>query len=386
MEALGLLAGGLAHDFNNMLTAILGYAELSVDSTNDPDVRENLLEIMATAHRAADLTGRLLGFARKQVVMPRDVDLGDVVAGVTHMLRTLVGPQVDLQVPAPTETAFVHVDSLQLEQVLVNLVVNARDAMPQGGRLRIVQTVVEAPQPDLPADVVPGRYVQLMVQDNGAGMSREQLARCFEPFYTTKPRGSGTGLGLSSAFGLITQAGGYLFADSKLGNGTTLRMLLPAVEPPEVEVPEGEVAALEPVAEPTVAHGQETVLLVEDTPEVCRLASDVLEMHGYRVVAADDGVAALAIADQHPDLDLLLTDVLMPRMGGLELARRLTATRPGLRVLYTSGYTEDALSEAEIDMPGRAFLGKPFTPRSLVQAVRALLDGPAPGASPTTSR
>jgi len=372
MEAVGRLAGGIAHDFNNLLTAILG----SVDflrralGPEHPEHAETE-EIQKAAVRAADLTRQLLAFSRQQVLAPKVLDVDALVTNLEKMLRRLIGEDVELRFVAKASRAAVLADPGQLEQVIVNLVVNARDAMPRGGKLTIETATV-----DLDAGyawehgtVEPGRYVMLAVTDTGVGIDRAAQARLFEPFFTTKEFGKGTGLGLATVYGIVKQSGGYIWVYSEPGQGATFKVYLPRVEP-----------AGEPVAAPQpparALGGTETILLAEDEAAVRTLARRILEKHGYKLLLAATGRDGVQVAEQHAaPIDLLVTDVVMPEMGGRELAQRLTARQPGLKVLYLSGYTDDAIVHHGVLDAGVAFLQKPFKPDDLVRKIRAVLDG-----------
>ena len=372
MEAVGRLAGGIAHDFNNLLTAILG----SVDflrralGPEHPEHAETE-EIQKAAVRAADLTRQLLAFSRQQVLAPKVLDVDALVTNLEKMLRRLIGEDVELRFVAKASRAAVLADPGQLEQVIVNLVVNARDAMPRGGKLTIETATV-----DLDAGyawehgtVEPGRYVMLAVTDTGVGIDRAAQARLFEPFFTTKEFGKGTGLGLATVYGIVKQSGGYIWVYSEPGQGATFKVYLPRVEP-----------AGEPVAAPQpparALGGSETILLAEDEAAVRNLARRVLEKHGYKLLLAATGRDGVQVAEQHAaPIDLLVTDVVMPEMGGRELAQRLTTLQPGLKVLYLSGYTDDAIVHHGVLDAGVAFLQKPFKPDDLVRKIRAVLDG-----------
>ncbi len=371
MEAVGRLAGGIAHDFNNLLTAILG----SVDflrralGPEHPEHAETE-EIQKAAVRAADLTRQLLAFSRQQVLAPKVLELDALVTNLEKMLRRLIGEDVELRFAAKASRAAVRADPGQLEQVIVNLVVNARDAMPRGGRLTI-----ETARVDLDAayawehgTVEPGRYVMLAVTDTGVGIDRAAQARLFEPFFTTKEFGKGTGLGLATVYGIVKQSGGYIWVYSEPGRGATFKVYLPCVE-----------LAGEPVAAPQpparALGGTETILFAEDEPAVRNLARRVLEKHGYTLLLAATGRDGVQLAEQHGSpIDLLVTDVVMPEMGGRELAQRLTARQPGLKVLYLSGYTDDAIVHHGVLDAGVAFLQKPFKPDELVRKIREVLD------------
>ena len=349
MEAVGRLAGGIAHDFNNILTAINGHADLLLEDLGHHDPRRaDVDEIRRSAERAAGLTRQLLAFSRQQVLQPKVVDLNALVLDMDKLLRRLIGEDVELATVLDPTLGRVTADPGQLEQVIVNLAVNARDAMPQGGKLTL-----ETRNIDLDSSytlehslVKPGPYVQLTVSDSGIGMDEETQAHAFEPFFTTKPRGQGTGLGLAMVYGTVKQSGGFIWVYSEPGRGATFKIYLPRVDAP-VE----SAAPPAPVERPP--RGSETVLLAEDEPAVRAIARQALERQGYTVLAAPSGADALALAAQHgATIHLLLTDVVMPGMSGRDLADRLTAQRPGIRVLYISGYTDNAIVRHGMLEPG----------------------------------
>jgi PAS domain S-box-containing protein len=370
MDAIGRLAGGVAHDFNNLLSVMLGYVQLVQVSLPDGDSRRaDLEEVRRAGARAADLSRQLLAFARKQVIEPRVISLNDLVGAMEQMLRRLIGEDVELVTKLAPDLDAVRVDPGQIEQVILNLAVNARDAMANGGQLLIETTNVTLGEPYISAhaEVAPGHYVQISVSDTGSGMSREVLSRLFEPFFTTKEQGKGTGLGLATCYGIVKQTGGHIWVYSEVGHGSTFKIYLPPAHKP-----------LEPQAEaprPAPAFGTETILLVEDEAPVRSMVSRMLQLSGYTVLSAGDGAAALEVAAAHRgQIDLLVADVVMPRMGGRKLAEALRKTRPSLRVLYVSGYTEDsAVLKSQLD-DGAAFLGKPFEVDALAQRVREVLD------------
>jgi len=371
MEAVGRLAGGIAHDFNNILTAITGHADLLLEDLGHHDPRRaDVDEIRRSAERAAGLTRQLLAFSRQQVLQPKVVDLNALVLDMDKLLRRLIGEDVELATVLDPTLGRVTADPGQLEQVIVNLAVNARDAMPQGGKLTL-----ETRNIDLDSSytlehslVKPGPYVQLTVSDSGIGMDEETQAHAFEPFFTTKPRGQGTGLGLAMVYGTVKQSGGFIWVYSEPGRGATFKIYLPRVDAP-VE----SAAPPAPVERPP--RGSETVLLAEDEPAVRAIARQALERQGYTVLAAPSGADALALAAQHgATIHLLLTDVVMPGMSGRDLADRLTAKRHGIRVLYISGYTDNAIVRHGMLEPGLAYLQKPFRPDALVRKVREVLD------------
>jgi two-component system cell cycle sensor histidine kinase/response regulator CckA len=371
MEAVGRLAGGVAHDFNNVLTAITGYSDLLLEDLGPEDhKRADVEEIKAAALRAEALTRQLLAFSRKQVLQTRVLDLNGVVQTLDKMLRRLIGEDVKLDLSLSSALGAVRADPGQIEQVILNLAVNSRDAMPNGGSLTIETANVELDEAYTRehAGVLPGRYVMLAVSDTGIGMDAEIRSHIFEPFFTTKEQGMGTGLGLATVYGIVRQSGGYVWVYSEPGRGATFKIYLPQVD----ELPE--VASLPAPVQP-VAGGRETVLLAEDDASVRAVVSDVLAQKGYRVLRAPDGQAALEMARaQQGVIHLLVTDIVMPGMTGRELAEALTAERPGLRVLYMSGYTDDAVVRHGVLDEGMPYLQKPFAPRALAFKVREVLD------------
>ncbi len=373
MEAVGRLAGGIAHDFNNLLTAVAGYSELLLSQLPEGDARrESAEEIRQAGSRAAALTRQLLAFSRRQVLEPRVLDLNAVISDMERMLRRVIGEDVELTTALEAELWRAKADPGQIEQAILNLIVNARDAMPRGGRLTIETANVELDEKfaGLYATVHPGPHVMLAVSDTGVGMDAELQARLFEPFFTTKERGKGTGLGLSTTYGIVKQSGGSIWVYSEPGHGTTFKIYLPRCEEPL----EDRLAPAPPTAPAT---GTESVLLVEDEPEVRRLVEKLLGLRGYGVLSAASPSEAIAIARRHEEpIELLLTDVIMPGMNGRELARILAETRPRMKVLYMSGYTDAAISQQGILAPGTAFLSKPFTPDVLARKVREVIDGP----------
>ena len=370
MEAIGRLAGGVAHDFNNVLTAIMGYSELLLSGTGSEESRRRHTEqIKKAAERAASLTSQLLAFSRRQVLTMRVLDLNDVVAVLEPMLRRLIGEDITLVTVPDLELERTRADMGQIEQVIMNLVVNARDAMPRGGTLTIETANVELDQAyvDRHGLVPPGAYVKLTVSDTGCGMDAETQSYIFEPFFTTKEPGRGTGLGLSTVYGVIKQSGGYIWVYSEPGQGTTFKIYLPRVED-AVKISEpGVVSAESP-------RGTETVLLAEDDEGVRELAGGALERRGYSVLMACGGEEALLISGRHAGpIHLLVTDVVMPGISGRELAERLVPLRPDMKVLYMSGYTDDAVVRYGVLVEEAAYLQKPFTPDVLLQRVRQML-------------
>jgi nitrogen-specific signal transduction histidine kinase len=367
MEAVGRLAGGVAHDFNNLLTVIIGYGQILLERLPPADAaRELVAEMTAAGERAAGLTSQLLAFSRRAPLEPQVLDVNRVVAESERLLRRLIGEDVVLTTALAPNAGLVRADQTQLEQVLMNLAVNARDAMPSGGRLLIETRPVNLRGDATPyADLRPGQYIQLAVSDTGTGMSDAVKAHLFEPFFTTKGPGKGTGLGLAMVYGAVRALGGHVSVYSELGIGTTFKVLLPAAATGAAPGPGSAEVRLVP-------KGTETVLLVEDDEQVRRMARLALTTQGYEVVEAPAGADAVA----HPGpIDLLMTDVVMPGMSGREVAAALRGRNPGLKVLYVSGYTDEAIIGHGIVEPAAAFLQKPFTPFGLARKVRAVLDG-----------
>jgi PAS domain S-box-containing protein len=368
MEAVGQLAGGIAHDFNNLLMAIGGYSDVARSKVDgDPALETAIDEIKSASDRAAGLTRQLLAFSRKQILRPQVVDLNEVVSGMDGMLRRLIGEDLDIVTELSPEAGRVRADPGQLEQVILNLVVNARDAMPDGGRLTIETALVSVDGFEIGREspLQRGSYAMLAVSDTGAGMDEETRKRIFDPFFTTKEPGKGTGLGLSTVYGIVNQSGGSIFVYSEPGQGTTFKVYLPQTGAVEME----------PAAVADGRGGSETVLLVEDEDIVRRLVQEMLEAQGYRVLAAGDPEEALELSTAHKDrIDLLITDVVMPNMSGRELAVRLHVDRPEMKILYISGYTDRAIVHHGVLAQGTVFLQKPFTGEDLARKVRAVLD------------
>ncbi len=371
LEAVGRMAGGIAHDFNNLLTAMAGYSELLLDELPAGGSRECAEEIRRATERASALTRQLLAFSRRQVLSEEIIDPNQLIRDTSRMLRRLIGTDVELETRLAPDLGAVRADRSQLEQVLLNLAVNARDAMPEGGRLLVETANLElderAPQLGLP--LPPGEYVSLAVADNGVGMDEITRERIFEPFFTTKERGKGTGLGLSTVYGIVRQSGGAIKVSSRKGRGTVFLLALPRVHRrPEVQEP--------PPVPRDAPRGHETILLVEDDEDVRRLVRRMLERLDYRVIEAREAGEAFEVAAHWGQpVDLLVTDVVMPNVSGVELGRRMRARDPDLRVLYISGYSEDTTLEARLSASDEeAFLAKPFSAVGLGEKVRALLD------------
>ena len=372
LEAVGRLAGGISHDFNNLLTVILGYSDITKRNLPEGDpLRRNVDEIVKASERAASLTRQLLAFSRKQVMQPKVFDLNIVVSDLEKMLRRMIGEDVELRVNLETDLGNIKADPVQLEQVLMNLVVNARDAMPKGGKLSIetANVYLDESYSQDHVSVVPGYYVMLAISDTGCGMDEETRQRIFEPFFTTKEQGKGTGLGLSMVYGIVKQSGGNIWVYSEEGHGTTFKIYFPRVTA-EAEEYRRAAHVLE------VEGGSETILLVEDAELVRTLARQVLEGAGYRVLDAGNADAAIKLCESinGDRIDLLLTDVVMPGMSGNDMSRILLAKHPGMPVLYMSGYTDDAIVQHGVLEPGINFLQKPFTPAALALKVREVLD------------
>jgi two-component system cell cycle sensor histidine kinase/response regulator CckA len=369
MDAVGRLAGGVAHDFNNLLMVINGYTEVLLEELKpDSPLHQKMQSIQQAADRAATLTRQLLAFSRKQLLELKVVDVNTVISDMERLLRPLIGENIALITHLSPEAGRTRADAGQLEQVIMNLVVNAKDAMPDGGKI-IVQSAEVTIRPNFREHrfIQPGRYVVLSVSDNGHGMDKETQSRIFEPFFTTKEKGKGTGLGLSTVYGIVKQSGGYVFAQSEVGIGTTFYIYLPKVEDdPEVASPS--------VALQNEHGGSETVLLVEDEDSVRELVRETLTARGYKVLEASDGESALRAAkDFSGRIDILITDVVMPGIGGRELATRLLPLRPDMGILFLSGYTEDTILHQGALNPGTAFLQKPFTLQHLARKVREVL-------------
>ena len=376
LEAIGRLAGGIAHDFNNLLTVILSYSDMLLHDLPTGDSRHaEITQIQRAGVRAADLTRQLLAFSRQQVLDPSNLDVNEILTSVNNILTRVVGEDVDLKMQLAPGLGSVRVDRSQLEQVIMNLVVNARDAMPDGGRISIRTEAVELDEELAGSrlEVSPGPYVMLSVSDTGAGMDKETQARIFEPFFTTKEQGKGTGLGLSTAFGIVKQSGGSIWLYSELGAGATFKIYLPRVA--------GGAGILSAAAR-EIPGGHEAILLVEDEEQVRVVAASILRRAGYSVLAAASPGEAISLAENAAGpIDLLVTDVIMPRMNGRLLAERIVAGQPGIKVLFMSGYTDDVILHHGVLDGAVAFLQKPLTRDSLTRRVRQVLDASPAGVS-----
>jgi len=380
LEAIGRLAGGVAHDFNNLLSVILGYGDLCLQGDAvDDRLRERIEHIRSAAQRAVTLTRQLLTFSRKQVVELQVVDMNGLLGETTRMLQRLIGEDVRIVVRLGEELGRIQADPGQIEQIVMNLAVNARDAMPRGGTLTLETANVELEEAyaERHPGVRAGPYVRLVVTDTGVGMSAEVMARIFEPFFTTKEQGKGTGLGLATVYGIVRQSGGNIEVESAPGRGTSFRVYLPQVDAPAPSVARQETAI--------APHGIETIVVVEDEEDGRTLIVETLEHHGYKTLAAADAAEAVDVSERYEGpIHLLMTDIVLPDMSGRDLARHLTSQFPDLRVLYTSGYADEA---------GPTFIQKPFGLTALARKVREVLDAPAapaasaeaPGGEPTTT-
>jgi two-component system, cell cycle sensor histidine kinase and response regulator CckA len=370
MEAVGMLAGGIAHDFNNLLTIITGYSQLILNNLRTEDPNRHFVEqIIKAGERAAALTSQLLAFSRRQILQPRVLDLNKLVTSLSTMLRRLIGEDIDLRLVLPADLGTVSADAGQIEQVLMNLAVNARDAMPKGGVLTIetANVTLDERYAGRHIAVKPGPYVLLAVSDNGTGMDEATKSRLFEPFFTTKGTGKGTGLGLSTVFGIVKQSGGSVAVYSEPARGTSVKVYLPRNDQPASLEAEG--------AQASAMRGTETILLVEDDEMVRTLVRETLERNGYKILDAAGPIEARRIADQYRQpIQLLITDVVMPKVSGRDLADQLTRRRPDLKVLYMSGYTDNAVLNNGILQKEVAFLQKPFTPLALTDKVREVLE------------
>ena len=373
MEAIGTLAGGVAHDFNNILTTIIGYTDLMLETIDtDNPLTEELKEIKIAGKRAAALTRQLLAFSRKQIVQPKILDLNKLLTNIEKMLVRLIREDIEILMIQESALWKVEIDPGQMEQVIMNLVVNARDAMPIGGKLTIETVNIDLDENYFTdhgiVEKQPGSYVVLTVSDTGIGMGKEVQEHIFDPFYTTKEKGKGTGLGLSTIYGIVKQNNGFIWAYSEPGQGSTFKIYLPKVKRDVKE---------EEIEHPPVENlsGSEIVLIVEDDNSLRKLAQKSLQPHGYRVLVAKNGEDALRISKEHEGtIDLMITDVVMPKMGGKETAERLQPLHPQMKVIYMSGYTDDAIVHHSVLAPGLNFLEKPFSPKGLAHKVRKVLD------------
>jgi two-component system cell cycle sensor histidine kinase/response regulator CckA len=374
MEAIGRLAGGIAHDFNNMLSVIMGYCEfLEIGSELSASQAGSVTEIRRAAEWAVQLTRQILAFSRKQVLVPGVVDLNSIVRGMDTLLHRLIGEDITLSYVLDPGLRQVRADPTQLEQVILNLAVNARDAMPRGGRLIIETAGVDLDDryAETRPEVRPGRYVMLALSDTGCGMDAHSKAHAFEPFFTTKEAGKGTGLGLATVYGIVKQCGGYIYVYSEPGQGATFKIYLPAIDHPDRPAPAVEAAPARAI------RGTETILLVEDDAAVRTFFQTILTRNGYTVLAAGNGEEAIRLSQRHEaPIDLMVTDVVMPQMSGRQLADRLGGARPSMRVLYLSGYTNEAVHRHGLVIDDGPFLQKPFTPSALLRKVREVLDAP----------
>ena len=375
MEAIGRLAGGIAHDFNNILLVITGYSEMLLD---EPGIvsgdREAVQEIQKAGKRAAALTRQLLTFSRRQVIEPKILDLNGTVQNITGMLLRLIGADIQFEIKKGEKLLAIRADESQIEQVIMNLVINACDAMPKGGRLTLETSslLLDTPLPFEGGEIPPNRYTILAVQDSGTGMSADVKAKIYEPFFTTKPIGKGTGLGLATCFGIVQQSGGFIRCDSEVGRGTTFQVYLPTTQTGAKIAWSGRLSI-------TSQRGAETILLVEDDPAVRRLTSLTLRNLGYTILEAGDGLEAVALVQSRSMLkiDLLITDVIMPHFNGRELMERLNALLPEMKCILVSGYTDDILIHRGVLDAQTAYLQKPFTPLQISQRVREVLDNVA---------
>jgi PAS domain S-box-containing protein len=375
MESVGRLAGGVAHDFNNLLTVIIGYCEMLLDDTKDNPAANSMVKgINRAAERAASLTQQLLAFSRKQIIQPKRLNINELIVNLEKMLRRLISEQIALITRLEAEPDIIKVDPAQLEQVLMNLAVNARDAMPGGGKLTIETSNIYLDDTycRLHSEVTPGDYVMLSITDTGCGMDEKTEENIFEPFFTTKEPGKGTGLGLSTVYGIVKQSGGHIGFYSQVNKGTTFNIYFPI----ETDIEAEESGAIDQgTAEPKTVEGSESLLVVEDQDNLREMMVESLKLYGYNVHAAQDGTEALEICQkQNQSFDLLITDVVMPEMNGKELAEKIARQSPGIKTLYISGYAEDTIGDHNILLEGVSFLPKPFSPTALAQKVRHILD------------
>jgi two-component system, cell cycle sensor histidine kinase and response regulator CckA len=372
IEAVGRLAGGLAHDFNNILTAIGGYAELlSVQVGESEGLKNNVVQIQSAAQRATNLVQQLLAFSRRQVIQPIPVNLNDIITSMQSLLHRVIGEDIEVNTYLDEHLGTMEIDPALVEQVIMNLVINSRDAMPQGGKLTIetFNTELSYEYGETHTDVTPGRYVALAISDTGIGIAKEVLSQIYEPFFTTKERGKGTGLGLATVYGIVKQSGGHIWCYSEVERGTTFKIYFPRVDKP-VEEP---VPQLAPTNQ--MPHGTETILIVEDEESVRKLCSGILSSLGYQVLEGKDGIEGLKIFQGYgKPIHLMLTDVMMPGLNGKELSDKLLKIDPNLRVIFISGYTDNTVITHGMLEPGLTFLQKPFTPQVLAGKIREILD------------
>ncbi|MCE5312981.1 MAG: response regulator, partial [Nitrospiraceae bacterium] len=374
MESVGRLAGGVAHDFNNKLGVILGYAELAINKAEpDSQISEHLKQISIAAQRSAEITRQLLAFARKQTILPKMLNLNETIYGMIKMLHRLIGENIELAWLPGKDLWLVTMDPAQIDQILVNLCVNSKDAISCVGKITIETNNIHFSEKDCSAnkDITSGNFVQLSVSDTGCGMGKETISNLFEPFYTTKEIGKGTGLGLATVYGIVKQNYGFINVYSEPGQGSLFRIYLPAHKK-EYEQPASEQAVETPRA-----PGSENILLVEDEPSILKMATTMLELLGYTVIAADTPAKAIELASKHDgDIHLLMTDVIMPGMNGRELAKKLLATRPNIKQLFMSGYTADVIAHHGVLDEGVQFIQKPFSIKDMAAKVRqALAEG-----------
>ncbi len=371
MDTVGLLAGGISHDFNNLITIIIGNTRLALEQIDERDpLRKNIETIARSADRAADLTRKLLAFSRKQILVLEIININDILDGMHSMLRRIIGEDIDLQVVPGRYLWNVKADTTQIEQVLINLAVNARDAIPDGGKLTIETENVVIDKDNAPStiEIEPSSYVTLSVSDTGTGMSDEVIAHVFEPFFTTKEVGKGTGLGLSTVYGIVKQSGGYTLIDSEVGKGTTIRILLPETEGVAKAIDEHKTTTEN-------LSGTETVLVVEDDDEVRETVSISLQHYGYKVIEAKSGIQALELLQFRANaVDVIMTDVLMPKMRGDQFVNEIRGIWPEMKVIFMSGQDENLLAGLSEREPAYHFIAKPFSPNALVLKVRTVLD------------
>lgn len=371
MEAIGVLAGGVAHDFNNLLNVINGYSELLLDALQLEDpMRQDLEQIRDAGQRAAALTSQLLAFGRKQIMQPEIIDLNLVITQMSSMLRRLIGEDIEISINTPADLGLIHADSSKIQQIILNLIVNARDAMPSGGKLTVETLNVDFEEPYIKDHPVAtsGPYVMLAISDNGTGMDAKTQARIFEPFFTTKAKGKGSGFGLATVYGIVKQSSGYIWVYSEPAKGTTFKIYLPRIQAERLNAPA-------PKVQISGFSGSETILVVEDEASVRTLAVRILKDHGYHVLEAANGSEALQIAKEYAGkLHMIVTDVIMPGMSGKMMIAQLEAEQPNVKVLYISGYTDNSIVHHGILDSNVAFLQKPFSIEGLVRKVREVLD------------